>query len=73
MHLRILAVVAAFALGLASCSKEIEYTDLQKECIANRYKAYDAKNIIHCIDVCKGCMYGNFVTCNTSCRLRGAS
>jgi hypothetical protein len=33
----------------------------------------EAKKIDQCVDVCKACMKGNTVTCNTSCRLRGAS
>jgi hypothetical protein len=42
-------------------------------CIAQHYAAYDAKQLSQCVDVCKVCMRGNTVTCNTSCRLRGAS
>ena len=73
MQLRNLIPWAALALCLASCSKEIEYTDQQRSCIAQRYASYDARQISQCVDVCKVCMKGNTVTCNTSCRLRGAS
>jgi len=61
------------ALGLASCSQEIEYTEEQRSCIAQRYASYDARQLNQCVDVCKACMKGNTVTCNTSCKLRGAS
>ena len=73
MHMRRLCILAALAFGLVSCSKEVEYTDQQRTCIAQRYQNYDAKKINQCVDVCKVCMNGNTVTCNTSCRLRGAS
>jgi len=66
-------VVAAMAIGLASCSKEEAYTDQQRSCIVQRYTNYDARQIGQCVDVCKACMNGNTVTCNTSCRLKGAS
>jgi hypothetical protein len=62
-----------FAAGLSACSQEIETTPEQRVCIAGRYASYDAKKIDQCVDVCKACMKGNTVTCNTSCRLRGAS
>jgi hypothetical protein len=51
----------------------MEYTDQQRTCIAERYTNYDARQINQCVDVCRACMRGNVVTCNTSCRLRGAS
>jgi hypothetical protein len=73
VHMRRLCILAALAFGLVSCSKEAEYTDQQRICIAQRYQNYDAKKINQCVDVCKVCMNGNTVTCNTSCRLRGAS
>ena len=73
MQLRNLITWAALALGLASCSKEMEYTDQQRSCIAERYASYDARQLSQCVDVCKACMRGNTVTCHTSCRLRGAS
>lgn len=60
-------------LGLASCSKETDYTDQQRSCIAERYVSYDARQLGQCVDVCKACMKGSTVTCNTSCRLKGAS
>jgi hypothetical protein len=61
------------AVGLADCSGEVDYTPEQRACIAARYTSYDARQINQCVDVCKMCMKGNSVTCNTSCRLRGAS
>jgi hypothetical protein len=66
-------LLMAAAIGLASCSQEIEYTDQQRACIAQRYNSYDARKLNQCLDVCKTCMNGNAVTCNTSCKLRGAS
>jgi hypothetical protein len=65
-------LLMAAAIGLASCSQEVEYTDQQRACIAQRYNSYDAKKLSQCVDVCKVCMNGNTVTCNTSCKLRGA-
>ncbi len=73
MQLRSLVLLTALAAGLASCSQEVEYTDQQRSCIAQRYTNYDARQLNQCVDVCKACMRGNTVTCNTSCRLRGAS
>jgi hypothetical protein len=59
--------------SLAACSKETEYSDQQRACIAQRYKEFDPRKLSQCVDVCKTCMNGNNVTCNTSCKLRGAS
>lgn len=73
MQRRNLIPWTVLALGLASCSQEIEYTEEQRSCIAQRYASYDARQLNQCVDVCKACMKGNTVTCNTSCRLRGAS
>ena len=73
MQLRSLVLLTALAAGVASCSQEVEYTDQQRSCIAQRYTNYDARQLNQCVDVCKACMRGNTVTCNTSCRLRGAS
>jgi hypothetical protein len=73
VQLRSLVLLTALAVGLASCSQEVEYTDQQRSCIAQRYANYDARQLNQCVDVCKACMRGNTVTCNTSCRLRGAS
>ena len=67
------AVLVLLAVSLSACSQEIDYTPEQRSCIAQRYSAYDAKQINQCVDVCRVCMKGNVVTCNTSCRLRGAS
>ena len=68
-----LALLVLLAVGLSACSQEIDYTPEQRSCIAQHYSAYDAKQINQCVDVCRVCMKGNVVTCNTSCRLRGAS
>lgn len=73
VRLRGLFCLSALAVGLAACSQEVEYTPEQRACIAEHYSAYDAKQIKQCVDVCRLCMKGNMVTCNTSCRLRGAS
>ena len=67
-----LMVLAPAAAGLSACSQEPEYTPEQKLCIASHYAAYDPKLLNECVDVCRLCMKGNVVTCNTSCRLRGA-
>jgi hypothetical protein len=69
----LIVLTAALAIGLASCSQEAEYTDQQRRCIAQRHNQYDAKQLSQCVDVCKACMNGNNVTCNTSCKLKGAS
>src|SRR5579863_737711 len=73
VRLRSLLSWTALAIVLAGCSKEIEYTSEQRACIAQHYTNYDESKIDQCVGVCKACMKGNSVTCNTSCRLRGAS
>jgi hypothetical protein len=73
MQLGSLIVPAFVVVGLASCSEEVGYTDQQRACIAQRYQAYDARKLGQCVDVCKACMNGTNVTCNTSCKLKGAS
>jgi len=73
LRLRSLSVLTSLAIGLASCSQEDPYTDQQRSCIAKRYTNYDAKQLSQCVDVCKACMNGTIVTCNTSCKLKGAS
>jgi hypothetical protein len=73
VQLRSTIVLLATAIGLASCSQEVEYTDQQRVCIAQRYKDFDARMLSQCIEVCKACMSGNSITCNTSCKLKGAS
>jgi hypothetical protein len=73
VQLRSLIVLVAIAVGLASCSQEVEYTDQQRASISQRYKEFDARKLSQCVDVCKACMNGNNVTCNTSCKLKGAS
>jgi hypothetical protein len=71
-HLAGLGILIAAAIGVASCSQEVQYTDQQRACIAQRYNDYDARKLSQCVDVCKACMNGNTLTCNTSCKLRGA-
>lgn len=73
MRLRRLVCLTVLATGLAACSQEVDYTPEQRVCIAQRYASYDAKQLNQCVDVCRMCMKGNVVTCNTSCKLRGAS
>ena len=73
MQLRRLVCLTVLAIGLAACSQEVDYTPEQRVCIAQRYASYDAKQLNQCVDVCRMCMKGNVVTCNTSCKLRGAS
>ena len=73
MRLRRLLSLMLLAAGLSACSQEIDYTPEQRSCIVQHYASYDAKQINQCVDVCRACMKGNVVTCNTSCRLRGAS
>jgi hypothetical protein len=73
MELRSLSILLALAFGLGSCSQEAEYSDQQRACIAQRYQEFDARKLNQCVDVCKSCMNGNNVTCNTSCKLKGAS
>jgi hypothetical protein len=68
---RRLVCMLVLTAGLTAC-QEVEYTPEQRSCIASHYAAYDAKEINQCVDVCRVCMKGNVVTCNTSCRLRGA-
>ncbi len=73
VRLRRLVCLIAVAVGLSACSQEVDYTPEQRTCIAQRYASYDARQLSQCVDVCRACMKGNTVTCNTSCRLRGAS
>lgn len=73
MRLRRLLCLIGFAAGLAACSQEIETTSEQRSCIAQHYANYDRRQLNQCVDVCRVCMKGNVLTCNTSCRLRGAS
>jgi hypothetical protein len=73
VRLRRLFCLIALAAGLAACSQDVDYTPEQRICIAQHYSAYDARKLNQCVEVCRVCMKGNMVTCNTSCRLRGAS
>ena len=72
MQFRNLSLLAVFAIGLGSCSQEPQYSDQQRVCIAQRHSVYDSKKLSQCVDVCVSCMNGNVVTCNTSCKLKGA-
>ena len=71
MQWRRLFCLVFLTAGLSAC-QEPDYTPEQQLCIASRYAAYDAKQLNQCVDVCRVCMKGNVLTCNTSCRLRGA-
>ena len=75
MQLPSLSALIALAIGLASCSQEQQagYTEQERVCIAQRYTDYDAKRLSQCVDVCEACMKGTVATCNTSCKLKGAS
>jgi hypothetical protein len=66
-------VLVAIAICVASCSQEVEYSDQQRACIAQRYKEFDARKLGQCVDACKACMTGTTVTCTTSCKLKGTS
>jgi hypothetical protein len=66
-------VLLAVALAVASCSREAEYTNEQRACIAQHYGKYDPKNMKQCFAVCKDCMNGTTTTCTTSCTLKGAN
>jgi hypothetical protein len=67
------SVLLAVALAEPSCSKEAEYTNEQRACIAQHYEKYDPKDLKQCVAVCKDCMNGTTTTCTTSCTLRGAN
>jgi hypothetical protein len=71
--LRTYCALLASAVVVANCSKEPEYTDRQRACIAQRYATYDATKFSQCLDVCNACMSGTTTTCTTSCKLKGAS
>jgi hypothetical protein len=74
VRLPIAIFLAALAIGLASCSEEQPtFTEKEHACIAQRSKNYDPKQLAQCVDVCKYCLNGTVATCNTSCKLRGAS
>jgi hypothetical protein len=68
-----LGAVALVALMLIYRRGEPAYSDEQRACISQRYKQFNPKNLTQCLDICKACMKGNTVTCNTSCKLKGAS
>jgi hypothetical protein len=70
--MRKLSLCLLAAMFLIGCSKEPEYTDQQRACIAKLYKDYDAKQMSQCVNVCQSCMSGNTTTCTTSCNLKGA-
>jgi hypothetical protein len=68
-----ICVLATAALLSTSCSKDPEYTGEERACISRHYTNYDSTKIDQCVAICKVCMKGSTITCNTSCRLRGAS
>jgi PBP1b-binding outer membrane lipoprotein LpoB len=70
--MRMLSLCLLVATFLTGCSKEPEYNDQQRACIAKQFPHYDAKDMKQCVAVCKSCMDGNTVTCTTSCDLKGA-
>jgi hypothetical protein len=69
----IMVAVALVAFILIYRRAEPRYSDDQRACIAQRYSQFDARKLSQCVDVCKACMNGNTVTCNTSCKIKGAS
>jgi hypothetical protein len=74
MRLLSFVFLTGFAVGLGACSGEQPaYTEQQRMCISKRYTNYDPKHLNECVDVCRTCMNGNVLTCNTSCKLKGAS
>jgi hypothetical protein len=73
INFRICSYVVATAIAAASCSRETNFTEAQRACIAQRYSKYDATNLNQCVNVCQACMSGTTTTCNTSCKLKGAS
>jgi hypothetical protein len=70
--IRAIALVV-ICVSAASRSQDVEYSDQQRACIAQRYKKFDARNFSQCVDVCEACMTGTTVTCTTSCKLKGAT
>jgi hypothetical protein len=59
---------------LASCSDErSEYTEQERVCITQRYTNYDANRLSQMCRCVQSCRNGTIVTCNTSCKLKGAS
>jgi hypothetical protein len=68
-----LSALTALAIGLASRAQEqAGYTGAERKCTARRYYDYNAKQLS--VDVCKACLNGTVVTCNTaSSRARGLS
>ena len=74
MLLTRLAPLITAALYLAACSPEKpEYTEQQRLCISQRFNGYDPRKLQSCLDVCLTCMNGTVATCNSSCKLKGAT
>ena len=74
MVLRSVSLLAASVIVLAACSQEEpSYTQDQRACIAQRFPGYNARQLNQCIEVCRACFNGTPTTCNTSCKLKGAS
>jgi hypothetical protein len=73
MRTRSFCTMTLTVLNVAACAPEPEYTEQQRMCIAQRYQPYDARQLNQCIDVCRNCLSGTAVTCNTSCKMKGAT
>ena len=71
MQLQRLVCWVALAACLAACSQEVEYTSEQRTCIAQHYTNYDASKLSQCVDICRACMKGSAVTCNTCVLAQG--
>jgi hypothetical protein len=68
-----IVAAALVAFTLIYWRGQVEYSDEQRACIAQRYSQFDVRKLSQCVDVCKACMKGNTATCNTACWLKGAS
>ena len=67
----LIVALAVLVFALIYWRGQAEYSDQQRARIAQWYRKSDAMKLSQCVDVCKVCLTGNDVTCNTSCR-RGA-
>jgi hypothetical protein len=67
-----IVAVALVVFTLIFWRGQAEYSDEQRACVAQRYGQLDEKKLSQCVDMCKACMKGNTVTCNTACWLKGA-
>jgi hypothetical protein len=74
VRLPVRSILIALAIGLGSCSQEQPgYTDKQRVCIAQHYRDYNPKQLSQCVGVCEACLNGTAATCNSSCKLKGAT